>query len=101
MYVLNANVGMLPKQVADDLRQGKTSQAQSYVSATVFFRWEAQTCFLFSMKHFFFFFTYYGQNVVKTAAVTSYSSKVLADLPIPDIIEFWAQFEIYTRQKFC
>ncbi|KAK2899468.1 hypothetical protein Q8A73_012597 [Channa argus] len=28
---------MLPKQVADDLRQGKHSQAQSYVSATVFF----------------------------------------------------------------
>ncbi|XP_043954352.1 atrial natriuretic peptide receptor 1-like isoform X2 [Gambusia affinis] len=28
---------MLPKQVADDLRQGKLSQAQSYVSATVFF----------------------------------------------------------------
>uniref|UniRef100_A0A3Q3B0S8 Guanylate cyclase n=1 Tax=Kryptolebias marmoratus TaxID=37003 RepID=A0A3Q3B0S8_KRYMA len=28
---------MLPKQVADDLRQGKMSQAQSYVSATVFF----------------------------------------------------------------
>lgn len=31
--------GMLPKQVADDLRQGKQSQAQSYVSATVFFRY--------------------------------------------------------------
>ncbi|XP_075060919.1 atrial natriuretic peptide receptor 2-like [Mixophyes fleayi] len=28
---------MLPKQVADDLRQGKHSQAQSYTSATVFF----------------------------------------------------------------
>ncbi|KAJ8262235.1 hypothetical protein GJAV_G00164130 [Gymnothorax javanicus] len=28
---------MLPKQVADDLRQGKPSEAQSYVSATVFF----------------------------------------------------------------
>ncbi|XP_047663440.1 atrial natriuretic peptide receptor 2 isoform X2 [Tachysurus fulvidraco] len=28
---------MLPKQVADDLRQGKQSQAQSYVSATVYF----------------------------------------------------------------
>ncbi|CAJ1048421.1 atrial natriuretic peptide receptor 1-like [Xyrichtys novacula] len=28
---------MLPKQVADDLRQGKPLQAQSYVSATVFF----------------------------------------------------------------
>uniref|UniRef100_A0A3B5M7R9 Guanylate cyclase domain-containing protein n=1 Tax=Xiphophorus couchianus TaxID=32473 RepID=A0A3B5M7R9_9TELE len=28
---------MLPKQVADDLRQGKLSQAQSYVSATVYF----------------------------------------------------------------
>ncbi|XP_063312620.1 atrial natriuretic peptide receptor 1-like [Pelobates fuscus] len=28
---------MLPKQVADDLRQGKTSQAQSYVSASIFF----------------------------------------------------------------
>ncbi|XP_071995528.1 atrial natriuretic peptide receptor 1-like [Engystomops pustulosus] len=28
---------MLPKQVADDLRQGKPSQAQSYSSATVFF----------------------------------------------------------------
>ncbi|KAM6909403.1 atrial natriuretic peptide receptor 1 [Xenentodon cancila] len=28
---------MLPKQVADDLRQGKPSAAQSYVSATVFF----------------------------------------------------------------
>ncbi|XP_056432224.1 atrial natriuretic peptide receptor 1-like [Gadus chalcogrammus] len=28
---------MLPKQVADDLRQGKPSQAQSYISATVFF----------------------------------------------------------------
>ncbi|KAM7366688.1 hypothetical protein PAMP_016103 [Pampus punctatissimus] len=28
---------MLPRQVADDLRQGKPLQAQSYVSATVFF----------------------------------------------------------------
>ncbi|XP_044135411.1 atrial natriuretic peptide receptor 2-like [Bufo gargarizans] len=28
---------MLPRQVADDLRQGKHSQAQSYSSATVFF----------------------------------------------------------------
>ncbi|TRZ04018.1 hypothetical protein DNTS_031185 [Danionella cerebrum] len=28
---------MLPKQVADDLRQGKPLQAQSYISATVFF----------------------------------------------------------------
>ncbi|KPP58098.1 atrial natriuretic peptide receptor 2-like, partial [Scleropages formosus] len=28
---------MLPKQVADDLRQGKPAQAQSYVSTTVFF----------------------------------------------------------------
>ncbi|KAM4048993.1 atrial natriuretic peptide receptor 1-like [Anomaloglossus baeobatrachus] len=28
---------MLPKQVADDLRQGKSSQAQSFSSATVFF----------------------------------------------------------------
>ncbi|XP_073331589.1 atrial natriuretic peptide receptor 1-like [Pagrus major] len=28
---------MLPKQVADDLRQGKPLQAQSYVSATIFF----------------------------------------------------------------
>uniref|UniRef100_A0A672ZB34 Guanylate cyclase n=2 Tax=Sphaeramia orbicularis TaxID=375764 RepID=A0A672ZB34_9TELE len=28
---------MLPRQVADDLRQGKPSEAQSYVSATVFF----------------------------------------------------------------
>ncbi|KAM8960519.1 atrial natriuretic peptide receptor 1-like [Pelodytes ibericus] len=28
---------MLPKQVADDLRQGKISQAQSYASATIFF----------------------------------------------------------------
>ncbi|XP_046873487.1 atrial natriuretic peptide receptor 1-like [Hypomesus transpacificus] len=28
---------MLPRQVADDLRQGKPSQAQSFVSATVFF----------------------------------------------------------------
>ncbi|POI32169.1 hypothetical protein CIB84_004079, partial [Bambusicola thoracicus] len=28
---------MLPKQVADDLRQGKRAQAQSYLSATVFF----------------------------------------------------------------
>ncbi|XP_073468365.1 atrial natriuretic peptide receptor 1-like [Aquarana catesbeiana] len=28
---------MLPKQVADDLRQGKHTQAQSYTSATVFF----------------------------------------------------------------
>ncbi|XP_049608409.1 atrial natriuretic peptide receptor 1-like [Syngnathus scovelli] len=28
---------MLPRQVADDLRQGKSSEAQSYVSATVFF----------------------------------------------------------------
>ncbi|XP_048360348.1 atrial natriuretic peptide receptor 2-like [Sphaerodactylus townsendi] len=28
---------MLPKQVADDLRQGKPSQAQSYINATVFF----------------------------------------------------------------
>ncbi|XP_061109244.1 atrial natriuretic peptide receptor 1-like [Conger conger] len=28
---------MLPRQVADDLRQGKASEAQSYVSATVFF----------------------------------------------------------------
>lgn len=30
---------MLPKQVADDLRQGKPLQAQSYYSATIFFRW--------------------------------------------------------------
>lgn len=36
LYVCGS--GMLPKQVADDLRQGKPSQAQSYVSATVFFR---------------------------------------------------------------
>ncbi|XP_061525702.1 atrial natriuretic peptide receptor 1-like [Phycodurus eques] len=28
---------MLPRQVADDLRQGKPSEAQSYVSATIFF----------------------------------------------------------------
>ncbi|KAM4706822.1 atrial natriuretic peptide receptor 1-like [Discoglossus pictus] len=28
---------MLPKQVADDLRQGKPSQAQSYTSATIYF----------------------------------------------------------------
>ncbi|NXT46961.1 ANPRB protein, partial [Pluvianellus socialis] len=28
---------MLPKQVADDLRQGKHTQAQSYLSATIFF----------------------------------------------------------------
>nr|XP_020831893.1 atrial natriuretic peptide receptor 1-like [Phascolarctos cinereus] len=28
---------MLPKQVADDLRQGKLPQAQSYLSATIFF----------------------------------------------------------------
>ncbi|KAM8900046.1 atrial natriuretic peptide receptor 1 isoform 2-T2 [Spinachia spinachia] len=28
---------MLPKQVADDLRQGKPMQAQSYVSASIFF----------------------------------------------------------------
>ncbi|XP_043371408.1 atrial natriuretic peptide receptor 2-like [Dermochelys coriacea] len=28
---------MLPKQVADDLRQGKPSQAQSYIIATIFF----------------------------------------------------------------
>ncbi|XP_066843960.1 atrial natriuretic peptide receptor 1-like isoform X8 [Anser cygnoides] len=28
---------MLPKQVADDLRQGKRAQAQSYLSATIFF----------------------------------------------------------------
>lgn len=34
---------MLPKQVADDLRQGKPLQAQSYVSATIFFRWDRQT----------------------------------------------------------
>ncbi|KAG7232193.1 hypothetical protein INR49_009452 [Caranx melampygus] len=34
---------MLPKQVADDLRQGKPSQAQSYVSATVFFRYRANS----------------------------------------------------------
>ncbi|XP_072216534.1 atrial natriuretic peptide receptor 1-like [Excalfactoria chinensis] len=28
---------MLPKQVADDLRQGKRAEAQSYLSATIFF----------------------------------------------------------------
>ncbi|KAM3848409.1 atrial natriuretic peptide receptor 2-like [Vipera latastei] len=28
---------MLPKQVADDLRQGKPTQAQSYVNSTIFF----------------------------------------------------------------
>ncbi|KAJ6669466.1 hypothetical protein lerEdw1_000014 [Lerista edwardsae] len=28
---------MLPKQVADDLRQGKPSQAQSYIKSTIFF----------------------------------------------------------------
>lgn len=35
---LLSTIGMLPKQVADDLRQGKHAQAQSYLSATVFFR---------------------------------------------------------------
>lgn len=35
---LLSTTGMLPKQVADDLRQGKHAQAQSYSSATIFFR---------------------------------------------------------------
>lgn len=40
MTLWNAcTAGMLPKQVADDLRQGRPLQAQSYVSATVFFRY--------------------------------------------------------------
>lgn len=30
--------GMLPKPVADDLRQGCTAEAQSYSNATVYFR---------------------------------------------------------------
>ncbi|KAK2528064.1 atrial natriuretic peptide receptor 2, partial [Columba guinea] len=34
---LLSTTGMLPKQVADDLRQGKHAQAQSYLSATIFF----------------------------------------------------------------
>lgn len=32
--------GMLPKPVADDLRQGRTAEAQSYSNATVYFRQE-------------------------------------------------------------
>lgn len=36
--MLPSITGMLPKQVADDLRQGKRAQAQSYLSATIFFR---------------------------------------------------------------
>ena len=44
---------MLPKQVADDLRQGKPSQAQSYISATVFFRYLS-----FFFRHLSFFFRY-------------------------------------------
>lgn len=32
--------GMLPKPVADDLRQGHTAEAQSYSNATVYFRQE-------------------------------------------------------------
>ena len=35
---------MLPRQVADDLRQGKSAAAQSYVSATVFFRSDVCVC---------------------------------------------------------
>lgn len=29
---------MLPKPVADDLRQGRTAEAQSFANATVYFR---------------------------------------------------------------
>lgn len=37
-------LGMLPKPVADDLRQGRTAEAQSYSNATVYFRWVLLTC---------------------------------------------------------
>ncbi|TRY96945.1 hypothetical protein DNTS_014289, partial [Danionella cerebrum] len=36
---------MLPKPVADDLRQGRTTEAQSYSSATVYFRQDRKFCF--------------------------------------------------------
>lgn len=36
-------LGMLPKPVADDLRQGRTAEAQSYSNATVYFRQESNT----------------------------------------------------------
>lgn len=31
-------LGMLPKPVADDLRQGRVAEAQSFANATVYFR---------------------------------------------------------------
>lgn len=34
----NSSAGMLPKPVADDLRQGRTTDAQSFTNATVYFR---------------------------------------------------------------
>lgn len=36
--LLNSLAGMLPKPVADDLRQGRTAEAQSFSNATVYFR---------------------------------------------------------------
>lgn len=38
IYMIMFVSGMLPKQVADDLRQGCTAEAQSYSNATVYFR---------------------------------------------------------------
>lgn len=36
--VMNIFAGMLPKPVADDLRQGRTAEAQSFSNASVYFR---------------------------------------------------------------
>lgn len=36
---------MLPKPVADDLRQGRVAEAQSFANATVYFRCVEQVCF--------------------------------------------------------
>lgn len=40
--VTTFSAGMLPKPVADDLRQGRTTEAQSFSNATVYFRFEIE-----------------------------------------------------------
>ncbi|KYO35170.1 atrial natriuretic peptide receptor 1-like [Alligator mississippiensis] len=50
--LLHKRRGMLPKQVADNLRQGKPAQAQSYISATIFFRHgRVRVCKTFRIPH--------------------------------------------------
>lgn len=38
LSIFHSRAGMLPKAVADDLRQGRTAEAQSFSNATVYFR---------------------------------------------------------------